>query len=387
VIQAATCNPPTSAGKWTKAGKTARKSVGQARWSKDLTGTPQHEAEPGGDGKHQPVLRVLHRGQHYAVRFWHATPDPWAVVSFEYWKPDPSLDGEFAAEGFFRHRGMNAFGIMAARNDWFQDDEILEVIAAINAVAAGWKLIGYGGSMGGFAAINFFHDLHLSSVVAVIPQFSIDAAKAPYETRWQDEAAAIAFRHDKIAAIAPVTQGWAIFDPWCVDGRHMADIQRVHSLFELRVPFGGHDIMGMLQQADVYTSMFTDMLEERFDPAAFRRRWRVARRRSARFWLGLSAALLARGNAAGALRAALQASALAPPEPGWAVLAEADARAALGERGTARALLTGLVENPVFGVMAAERLARWAEPPPASPRPRWRRIAGRLRRMLTRRLR
>jgi len=337
-------------------------------------------------GKPGPGLRIIHRGPRYIVRFHQANDDPWAVVSFEYWKPAPTLEGEFAAEGFFRHRGMNAFGIMAASNDWFQDDEIVQVIAAINAVAEGWRLIGYGGSMGGFAAINFFHDLHLANAVAVSPQFSIDAARAPYEPRWRAEAAAISFNHDKIDAIPPVTSGWAIFDPWCVDGRHMADIQRHHRLTEIHVPLGGHDIMGILQQADVYTGMVNDMLAERFDAAAFRRAWRVARRRSAKFWLAVSGALLARGNAAGALRAALRARGLPHPDPAWIDLTEADARAALGEHAAARALVAGWAAHPAFGDLARARLAAWAAPqaplPPAR-RPLWRRIAGRIRRALT----
>jgi len=351
-----------------------------------LAGTPQHVSDAADAGKDVPAVHILHRGPRYIVRFLQATPDPWAVVSFEYWKPEPTLEGEFSGEGFFRHRGLNAFGIMAASNDWFQDDEILQVIAAINRVAEGWRLIGYGGSMGGFATINFYHDLHLANAVTVIPQFSIDGARAPYEPRWREEAARISFNHDKIDRIPRVTRAWAIFDPWCVDARHIADIQRYHRLTEIRVPFGGHAVMGMLQQANVYTDMFTDMLAERFDAQAFRRRWRAARRGSAQFWLGISQALLARGNAAGALRAALQARGLPHPDPGWVDIAEADARAALDETAAAVALLAPWLEHPGFGEMARSRRAQWSPPvlpAPTPHRPLWRRVAGRIRRAVT----
>jgi hypothetical protein len=348
-----------------------------------MGGTDVADAERG--GKRAPEVHVLHRGAKYCVRFVHCNDDPWAVVCFEYWKPEPTLDGEFSGEGFFRHRGLNAFGIMAASNDWFQDDEILQALAAIRAASPGWRLIGYGGSMGGFAAINFAHDLGLASLVAVIPQYSIDAARAPYETRWRGEAAQLSFAHDKIDRIPPVVGGWAIFDPWCVDGRHMADIQRHHRLRELRIPFGGHAQMLMLQQADVYTDMFTDMLEERFDSTAFRRRWRVARRRSAAFWLGMAQALLGRANPHGALRALAQARALPHPEPGWIDLTEADARIALGEIAAARRLADAWANDPAFGGPARERLARLPPPPAPSPpaphpAPLWRRAARRLRR-------
>jgi hypothetical protein len=332
------------------------------------------------DGSEQaaPVLRILHRGPRYIARFLHCNDAAWAVISFEYWKPAPTLEGEFSGEGFFRHRGLNAIGIMAAENDWFQDDEILDVLAAIKAATPGFRLIGYGGSMGGFAVINFAQDLGLACLVAVIPQFSIDQARAPYETRWRAEAARIAFRHDKIAAIAKLTAGWMVFDPWCVDGLHARDIQRHHALSEVAVPFGGHAQMLMLQQADVYTDMFTDMLEERFDPAAFRRRWRTARRGSAAFWLGVAQALSKRGALAGARRCLAQARALPHPEPGWIDLTEADVALAAGDWNAARALAGRWADDPAFGGPARERLARL----PAAPRPLWRRLAGRARRLL-----
>jgi hypothetical protein len=305
-----------------------------------------------------PVLRILHRGPRYVARFLHCDDAQWAVVSFDYWKPVPTLEGEFSGEGFFRHRRLNAIGIMAAENDWFQHDEILEVLAAIRAATRGFRLIGSGASMGGFAVINFAQDLGLASLVAVIPQFSIDAAKAPYETRWRQEASRIEFRHDKIATIPRLTRGWIVFDPWCVDGRHARDIQRYHGLGEVAVPFGGHAEMLMLQQANVFTDMLTDMLEERFDPAAFRRRWRSARRFSAAFWLGLAQVLLRRGALAGAGRCLAQARALPHPEPGWIDLTEADVAIAGGDWAAARMLAGRWAEDPAFGGPARERLAR-----------------------------
>jgi hypothetical protein len=333
--------------------------------------------EAGGD----PALRIIHRGARYIARFLHCNAALWACVSFEYWKPEPTLEGEFSGESFFRHRGLNAIGIMAAENDWFQEDEILDVVAAIRAATPGFRLIGYGGSMGGYAAINFAQDLGLASLVAVIPQFSIDAAKAPYETRWRGEAARLAFGHDKIGTIPPVTNGWMIFDPWCVDGLHARDIARHHRLGAVITPFGGHATMLMLQQANVYTDMFTDMLEERFDPVAFRQRWRRARRGSAAFWLGLAEALIKRGRHTAALRCIGQARALPHPDPAWFDLTEADLWLAAGDHAAVRRLVAAWLDDPAFGPPARERLAALpAEPPPPRPRPLWRRAAGALRR-------
>lgn len=317
--------------------------------------------------------KILHHGAQYIVRYLDCDDTPEIIVSFEYWKPAPTLDGEFSGEGFFRHRRMNAIGVMAATNDWFQRDEILAVIAAIKAATPGRRLIGYGGSMGGFAAINFADLLGLDHLVAVIPQFSVDAARAPYETRWREEAAVIDFRHDRIDQVPCLHNGWIVYDPWCVDGQHVRDIQRTHALAELPVYFGGHAQFLMLQQANLFTQMLLDMLDDSFDRVAFVRAWRVARRGSAAFWLNLGGILAWRGQIAGAQRCLAQARNLPHPEPqGFGDLQGAiDAAAAL------------------FGARAEPAVAAIPPPAPAAAavsdvarRPVWRRLAARVRRII-----
>jgi hypothetical protein len=140
--------------------------------------------------------------------------------------------------------------------------------------------------------------------------------------------------------------------------------------------------MLMLQQAELYTPLLLDMLEEKFDPAAFRRTWRSARRRSAAYWLGLAQALLRRRNPQAALRAIAAARALPHPEPAWIDLTEAEARAALGDPASARMLAEKWAEDAAFGPVARGALAQWPAPP--TPRPLWRRLGGKAKRALRR---
>lgn len=135
-----------------------------------MAAQPEEKITQAGPGPGDGQLRILHHGRHYIVRHFDAAPDDDVIINFEYWRPTPTLQGEFSGEGFFRHRGMSAIGVMAAENDWYQQDEILDVIAAIRAAVPGRRLIGYGGSMGGYGVINFADLLGLQSLVAVIPQ-------------------------------------------------------------------------------------------------------------------------------------------------------------------------------------------------------------------------
>ena len=298
-------------------------------------------------------LTILHRGEKYAVRFLKCSNAPSAVVCFEYWKPEPSLDGELAAEGFFRHRGINFIGILAADNDWFQHLEINAALAAIKAAADGYDLIGYGASMGAYAGINFADRLGLRRVIAICPQYSIDETRVPTEPRWRAEAAQImaqgGFSQDRIDEVSPPAEGWIIYDPGGGDRHHADSILSRHHLVQVPVRFARHHEMRMLQQCNLMTPMLCDMLAGRFDAADFQRRLRIARRQSAVFWLNLSAALLARKHFATALATIRQARALPHPEPAEIDLQEARVNAAIGNHAEALALAAPWAHHPAWG--------------------------------------
>ncbi len=306
---------------------------------------------------------ILHRGERYAVRFLKCNDNPFAVICFEYWLPRPSLDAEFAAERFFAHRGINAIGILAAENDWFQHDEIRPALATIRAAVPDHELVGYGGSMGGYASINFADVLRLSRVIAVCPQYSIDPARVPYETRWPAEAARIAatggFRHDRVDQVTPPVSGWIIYDPAGTDRLHAAEIRRRHPLGEVPVRLARHQEMRVLQQAELFTPMLLDMIDGSFDAAAFARSLRSARRRSAAFWLALSAALLAHRRPEAALRAVRRARMLPHPEPAEFDIQEAEVLAASGDIAEAVRLAGLWADDPAWSWAAAPLLARY----------------------------
>jgi len=327
-------------------------------------------------------VAILHRGEKYVVRFLKCNSTPTAVVCFATWKPRPSLLGELASERFFWRRGLNTISILAADNDWFQHAEIETALAAIRAATAGYDLIGYGGSMGAYASINFADRLGLRRVIAICPQYSIDERRAPYESRWRAEAALImasgGFSRDRIDQVSPPVQGWIVYDPTSGDRHHATNIQRRHQLVQVPVWLARHNEMRMLQQCKLLEPMLIEMLGNRFDAADFQRRLRTARRGSAVFWVNLSAVLLDRKHLAGALYAVRQARSLPHPEPAEIDIQEARVGAALGHHEAALALATPWTNDSTWSWAAGPLVSQLqAAEPPASRRvpgkvsPRW----------------
>jgi hypothetical protein len=298
--------------------------------------------------------REIFRGRHYRAVHCHVSNDPLVVINFEFWWPTPSLEDPPTAGEFFTARGINFVGVRGARNDWFQDDEILDVIGAVRTATDGGRRVGYGGSMGGFAVINFAHDLGLESLVAVSPQFSIDRAKVPFETRWADEAAAIAFRHDRIDQVAPIRRGYVIYDPTTIDAEHVRLIRGRHPIAPIELRFAGHDPLRMLNQAGVAAELLIGLVTGPFDRPAFVRHLRAGRAGSGVAWLGAAETLSRRGDARAALRAILRAKSLPLPDRRRADLAHA---MILRQHGRSAEALTLLRAHP--DATLSEEVRQW----------------------------
>jgi hypothetical protein len=298
---------------------------------------------------------VIHDGPRYRVVHQRAGGD-FTVVGFDHLHPVPSRDKVSTAAAFFGRHGIDFVGIQPARNDWFQDDEILDAIDAIRDATEGARRVGFGASMGGFGAIAFAEDLGFASVVALAPQYSIQPERVPFERRFREHLPGIAFRHDKIDRIAPIRAGYVMFDPAHIDREHYRLIARRHRLRPVPVYFTGHDAGQFLARAGMFGRVLLSLIEGRFRPAAYAREVRMARRNSNIVWLGAARALLRRGALARA-EAAVRRAYDGPsplPTPYAADVVHAEILRRLGRADAADALLAPHLANP-----AIAGLLRW----------------------------
>lgn len=277
------------------------------------------------------VSTILHESPDYVVRFNRVSDEPISIITFHPWTESPALDGPFFGETFFLRRGINAIGIKPARNDWYQGAAMANVIAAIRDATPDMRLVGYGGSMGAYAVINFANDLGLDDLLAIGPQFSIDPAAVPFETRWLTEARGLRFRADKIGGISRTRKGWIVFDPRTVDGRHAALILARHEFTPIRICFADHHPLTVLRETGLLEPLLSDLIHDRLDRREFVRSLRARRRDSPWVWLQCSRHLRDRGAPTRALRAVEIAKSLRGKDDGFpfdfqhaGLLAEAD---------------------------------------------------------------
>ncbi|MFW1860189.1 hypothetical protein ACG9HZ_16925, partial [Acinetobacter defluvii] len=66
-------------------------------------------------------------------------------------------------------------GIMPNQQSWFPASSMLALLEQLQPILKQFKkIVGYGGSMGGYAAIKYSKSLQMTRVVAMVPQYSLD---------------------------------------------------------------------------------------------------------------------------------------------------------------------------------------------------------------------
>jgi tetratricopeptide (TPR) repeat protein len=141
--------------------------------------------------------------------------------------------------------GFDLVAFKSSRDYWFQDVRIRDLMEVQNAIARSGRTydlrVGYGSSMGGYAAILFSQALDLDRALAVSPQFEIREA---WDRRWQSHAREIDFsyrlsRH----AISRTCEFTMIYDPIGADERQAREICALMIPAHVKLvplPYSGH---------------------------------------------------------------------------------------------------------------------------------------------------
>jgi pimeloyl-ACP methyl ester carboxylesterase len=245
---------------------------------------PRDGAAPDGVG--------IFAGGGVRLRAYANTPDPvCTVVTFDYHRAPDEPSVPYGRQAI-RKAGANQVHVTARRNHWYQSEKMPQAIAAARAFCRDTRVVTFGGSMGGFAAIQFARALRASLAIAVGPQFSLDPAKVPFETRWREEAAGLIFLHDTIGTVSTRCPVVLVYDPFhALDAAHARLIAARQQAVHLRVPFADHHPDRMLVEMGMLSQTLQDLLRDRFDPLAFARWRRSARRWNADYMANCAAAL------------------------------------------------------------------------------------------------
>jgi hypothetical protein len=144
-------------------------------------------------------------------------------------------------------RGFAVLGIKPKQNCWYRRSDLyatLERLRDEGFFASYSKVVFYGSSMGGYAALAFCGLAKQSIVLTFNPQTTLNIQLVPWEVRFgqgkgEDWAGAYA---DAGAEADKAAEVWACYDPlYRLDKLHIDRLPR-HNLRELKLPGVGHEM-------------------------------------------------------------------------------------------------------------------------------------------------
>jgi hypothetical protein len=220
------------------------------------------------------------------------------VVCFDGWRPSRTENYSAFGFEFLRQRGVSAIEILPHRNDWYQSDDAVVAMGRIRNLCGTRRKIGYGSSMGGYAASNFSNILELSRAIAYSPQSSVDPLKMPLERRWGDDVLQIrSFMHDLIDEPKSCTL-MVLFDPLePMDKLHANKLIAIHAASDaIILPFAGHNTAQFFADLGILQELTIPMLFGSTSVGEVRRIVRKKRRLVGAYWARLSLNALERGR-------------------------------------------------------------------------------------------
>lgn len=223
----------------------------------------------------------LYRSPNVLVRSVPAPDQSRWVVTFDHYGIGHGFDRLGFGETFFQAIGVSAIHVMGVREDWYQYPDMPEAMAAVRqAVAGAERVITYGSSMGGYAALRFADAAGAQAALILSPQYSIDPAKVPFERRWSQDSERLTFLTAVDGPIRCSIRPLVIYDPGTEDSRHIALIEAETPIEKAPLRNAGHPATTVLAESGVLAPLLVEMLAGEVDPRRLKIQLRRERSKS-----------------------------------------------------------------------------------------------------------
>ncbi|WP_271084245.1 tetratricopeptide repeat protein [Brevundimonas sp. NIBR11] len=234
------------------------------------------------------------------------------VVTFDHYAIGHGFDRPGFGEAYFQAQGVSAIHVMGRGDDWYQYADMEAALATVRAATAGaTRVLTYGSSMGGYAALRFADAVGATDALALSPQYSIDPKVAVHERRWSQDFHRIRWRPELSGPISTSARAVVIYDPTSPDRWHGERIAQDIAIDAIRLPYTAHPVTTYLSDTNLLGPLIASLLAGDFDARALRREARRLRAANG-IYLGELAAAQPRRRVATALSLARRALAVSP---------------------------------------------------------------------------
>jgi hypothetical protein len=233
---------------------------------------------------------ILFRSDDLLVRSVGGGGGALGFITFDSYTDHRTLDRPGFAEAFLQSRGIDAVHVISRDNQWYQHPELVEVLAVLAAWSARYeRVVSYGSSMGGFAALRFGAEAGAHTGLALSPQFSVDPNIVPFESRWSRDVEQITFQ---VVGDRPLPIQYIVYDPRNLpDARHAALFAERSPTIAMRATYGGHPAGAFVNETGLLEPLIHKVAANDFtvaDAREFERELHSRRRRSGQYLFTLA---------------------------------------------------------------------------------------------------
>lgn len=228
----------------------------------------------------------LYRSDRLVVRqVATADRDRW-VVTFDNYGIGHGFDRPGFGEDWLRATGVSAIHVLGKAEDWYQYEDIEAALATVRAAVDGaGRVITYGSSMGGYAAIRFADAVGAHAAVALSPQYTLNPAVAGHDRRWSQDVSRIAWLPALNGPLVSRARIFAVYDPCGPDDWHGRRIAQDVDAVVIRLPYTVHPVTTFLSEIGLLSEIVIGALDGDLDGPAFRLKAR-SRRGASGVYLG-----------------------------------------------------------------------------------------------------
>ena len=173
------------------------------------------------------------------------------VVTFTSFTDTQTLERDGFGESFLQSRRTDAIHVISRGNDWFQYAEMEAALACVrNAAAAYARVMTYGASMGGYAAIRLAGLAGAHCALALSPQYSILPNTVRFEYRWPEAGRRLRPVWEGTLPLPALPAAFIVYDPLNMDAQHAELFAAAGFRFTaIRLRNAGHQVAGSCWRA------------------------------------------------------------------------------------------------------------------------------------------
>jgi pimeloyl-ACP methyl ester carboxylesterase len=200
----------------------------------------------------------------------------------------PTKDNGFGRV-FFQNRKISCVYIIPIWNHWYQYEYIGDAIDIIRLFARNFKkVVIYGVSMGGYAALKYANYLGSSGVISISPQAVITGTQSEFDKRFSRFWDKIEFKSDSWTSETnhPINT-MVLYDKYHVeDNGHAKIISRnIKHAKMVGLPFSGHEVFAVLNEAGILSDFIFALINGKADHFELLRLYRKNRHKSGVAWM------------------------------------------------------------------------------------------------------